>query len=109
MASAAHLRWCQWRWPAWPVDLESIDRRDRCPFVKALRRIRLRMRPTDPAFVARQRLALALSLQGNRSWLAARRAQLLEEERLLDADALLQEFRGLGQPDQLLTVPAQLG
>ena len=67
------------------------------------------MRPTDPAFVARQRLALALSLQGNRSWLAARHAQLLEEERLLDAEALLQEFRGLGQPDQLLTMPAQLG
>ena len=59
--------------------------------------------------MARQRLALALSLQGNRSWLAARRAQLLDEGRLLEAEALLQEFRGLGQPDQLLTVPAQLG
>ena len=67
------------------------------------------MRPIDPAFVARQRLALALSLQGNRSWLEARRAQLLDEGRLLEAEALLQEFRGLGQPDQLLTVPAQLG
>ena len=67
------------------------------------------MRRTDPVFVARQRLALALSLQGNRSWLGARRAQLLEEGRLLEAEALLQEFRGLGQPDQLLTVPAQLG
>ena len=64
---------------------------------------------TVPVFVARQRLALALSLGGNRSWLAARRAQLLEEGRLLEAEALLQEFRGLGQPDQLLTVPAQLG
>ena len=82
---------------------------DRCPFVKACSLIRLRLRPTDPAFVARQRLALALSLQGNRSWLAARRAQLLDEGRLLEAEALLQEFRGLGQPDQLLTVPAQLG
>ncbi|WP_186549525.1 hypothetical protein [Synechococcus sp. Minos11] len=59
--------------------------------------------------MARQRLALALSLQGNRSWLAARRAQLLEEGLVLEAEALLQEFRGLGQPDQLLTVPAQLG
>ena len=59
--------------------------------------------------MARQRLALALSLQGNRSWLAARRAQLLDEGRLLEAEALLQEVRGLGQPDQLLTVPAQLG
>ena len=59
--------------------------------------------------MARQRLALALSLQGNRSWLEARRAQLLDEGRLLEAEALLQEFRGLGQPDQLLTVPAQLG
>ena len=67
------------------------------------------MRRIDPVFVARQRLALALSLEGNRSWLAARRAQLLEEGRLLEAEALLQEFRGLGQPDQLLTVPAQLG
>ena len=67
------------------------------------------MRPTDPAFVARQRLALALSLQGNRIWLAARRAQLLEDGRLLDAEALLQEFRGLDQPDQLLTVPVELG
>ena len=67
------------------------------------------MRRTDPAVVARQRLALALSLEGNRSWLAARRAQLLEEGRLLDAEALLQEFRGLGQPDQLLTVPVELG
>ena len=67
------------------------------------------MRRTDPVFVAHQRLALALSLEGNRSWLGARRAQLLEEGRLLDAEALLQEFRGLGQPDQLLTVPAQLG
>tara|TARA_B100002051_G_C16308320_1_gene426263 strand:- start:206 stop:409 length:204 start_codon:yes stop_codon:yes gene_type:complete len=67
------------------------------------------MRPTDPAFVARQRLALALSLQGNRSWLAARRAQLLKDGRLLDAEVLLQEFRGLGQPGQLLTVPVQLG
>ena len=67
------------------------------------------MRRTDPVFVAPQRLALALSLEGNRSWLAARRAQLLEEGRLLEAEALLQEFRGLGQPDQLLTVPAQLG
>jgi len=67
------------------------------------------MRPIDSTFVARQRLALALSLQGNRSWLTARRAQLLEEGRVLDAEALLQEFRGLGQPDQLLTVPAQLG
>ena len=67
------------------------------------------MRRTDPVFVARQRLALALSLEGNRNWLAARRAQLLEEGRLLEAEALLQEFRGLGQPDQLLTVPAQLG
>ncbi|CAK27279.1 Conserved hypothetical protein [Synechococcus sp. RCC307] len=67
------------------------------------------MRPIDSTFVARQRLALALSLQGNRSWLAARRAQLLEEGRVLEAEALLQEFRGLGQPDQLLTVPAQLG
>ncbi len=67
------------------------------------------MRRTDPALVARQRLALALSLEGNRSWLGARRAQLLEEGRLLEAEALLQEFRGLGQPDQLLTVPAQLG
>jgi len=67
------------------------------------------MRPIDSTFVARQRLALALSLQGNRSWLAARRAQLLEEGRALEAEALLQEFRGLGQPDQLLTVPAQLG
>ena len=67
------------------------------------------MRRTAPVFVARQRLALALSLEGNRSWLAARRAQLLEEGRLLDAEALLQEFRGLGKPDQLLTVPAQLG
>ena len=82
---------------------------DRCPFVKVCNSIRLRMRPNDPAFVARQRLALALSLQGNRSWLAARRAQLLDEGRLLEAEALLQEFRGLGQPDQLLTVPAQLG
>ena len=67
------------------------------------------MRRTDPAVVARQRLALALSLEGNRSWLAARRAQLLEEGRLLDAEALLQEFRGLGQPHQLLTVPVELG
>ena len=67
------------------------------------------MRRTDPVFVARQRLALALSLQGNRSWLAARRAQLLEDGRLMDAEALLQEFRGLGQPDQLLTVPVELG
>ena len=67
------------------------------------------MRPIDSTFVARQRLALALSLQGNRSWLAARRAQLLEEGRVLEVEALLQEFRGLGQPDQLLTVPAQLG
>ena len=67
------------------------------------------MRRTDPVFVARQRLALALSLEGNRSWLAARRSQLLEEGRLLETEALLQEFRGLGQPDQLLTVPAQLG
>ena len=67
------------------------------------------MRPTDPVFVARQRLALALSLQGNRSWLEVRRAQLLEDGRLLDAEALLQEFRGLGQPDQLLTVPVELG
>ena len=67
------------------------------------------MRPIDSTFVARQRLALALSLQGNRSWLAARRAQLLEEGRVLEAEALLQEFRGLGQPDHLLTVPAQLG
>ena len=67
------------------------------------------MRPTDPAFVARQRLALALSLKGNRSWLAARRALLLEDGRLMDAEALLQEFRGLGQPDQLLTVPVELG
>ena len=67
------------------------------------------MRPIEPAFVARQRLALALSLQGNRSWLAARRAQLLEAGRLMDAEALLQEFRGLGQPDHLLTVPAKLG
>ena len=67
------------------------------------------MRRTDPVFVARQRLALALSLEGNRSWLAARRAQLLEEGRLLEAEGLLEEFRGLGQPDQLLTVPAQLG
>ena len=67
------------------------------------------MRPIDSTFVARQRLALALSLQGNRSWLAARRAQLLEEGRVLEAEAFLQEFRGLGQPDQLLTVPAQLG
>ena len=67
------------------------------------------MRRTDPAVVARQRLALALSLEGNRSWLRARRAQLLDEGRLLEAEALLQEFRGLGQPDQLLTVPAQLG
>ncbi|HCA61975.1 hypothetical protein SynMINOS11_00407 [Synechococcus sp. Minos11] len=67
------------------------------------------MRPIDSTFVARQRLALALSLQGNRSWLAARRAQLLEEGLVLEAEALLQEFRGLGQPDQLLTVPAQLG
>ena len=67
------------------------------------------MRPIDSTFVARQRLALALSLQGNRSWLAARRAQLLEEGRLLDAEALLQEFRGLGRPDQLLTVPVELG
>ena len=67
------------------------------------------MRPIDCTFVARQRLALALSLQGNRSWLAARRAQLLEEGRVLEAEALLQEFRGLGQPDHLLTVPAQLG
>ena len=67
------------------------------------------MRPIDSTFVARQRLALALSLQGNRSWLAARRAQLLEEGRVLEAEALLQEFRGLGQPDQWLTVPAQLG
>ena len=82
---------------------------DRCPLVKAYGSIRLRLRPTDPAFVARQRLALALSLQGNRSWLEARRAQLLDEGRLLEAEALLQEFRGLGQPDQLLTVPAQLG
>ena len=86
-----------------------MGRRDRCPFVKPPGRIRLRMRRTDPVFVARQRLALALSLEGNRSWLAARRAQLLEEGRLLEAEALLQEFRGLGQPDQLLTVPAQLG
>jgi len=67
------------------------------------------MRPIDSTFVARQRLALALSLQGTRSWLTARRAQLLEEGRVLEAEALLQEFRGLGQPDQLLTVPAQLG
>ena len=67
------------------------------------------MRPIDSTFVARQRLALALSLQGNRSWLAARRARLLEEGLVLEAEALLQEFRGLGQPDQLLTVPAQLG
>ena len=67
------------------------------------------MRPIDSTFVARQRLALALSLQGNRSWLAARRAQLLEEGLVLEAGALLQGFRGLGQPDQLLTVPAQLG
>ena len=67
------------------------------------------MRRTDPVFVARQRLALTLSLEGNRSWLAARRAQLLEEGRLLEAEALLQEFRGLGQPDQLLTVPVELG
>ena len=67
------------------------------------------MRRTDPVVVARQRLALALSLEGNRSWLAARRAQLLEDGRLLDAEALLQEFRGLGQPDQLLMVPTQLG
>ena len=67
------------------------------------------MRPIDSTFVARQRLALALSLQGNRSWLAARRAQLLEEGLVLEAEALLQEFRGLGQPDQLLTVSAQLG
>ena len=67
------------------------------------------MRPTDPVSVARQRLALALSLQGNRSWLAARRAQLVDDGRLLDAEALLQEFRGLGQSDQLLTVPAKLG
>ena len=59
--------------------------------------------------MARQRLALALSLEGNRSWLAARRAQLLEEGRLLDAEVLLQEFRGLGQPDQLLTLPVELG
>ena len=67
------------------------------------------MRPIDSTFVARQRLALALSLQGNRSWLAARRAQLLEEGLVLEAEALLPAFRGLGQPDQLLTVPAQLG
>ena len=67
------------------------------------------MRRIDPVFVARQRLALALYLEGNRNWLGARRAQLLEEGRLLEAEALLQEFRGLGQPDQLLTVPAQLG
>ena len=67
------------------------------------------MRRTDPSVVARQRLALALSLEGNRSWLGARRAQLLEEGRLLEAEALLQEFRGLGQPDQLLTVPVELG
>ena len=67
------------------------------------------MRRTDSAFVARQRLALALSLQGNRSWLAARHAQLVDYGRLLDAEALLQEFRGLGQPDQLLTVPVELG
>ena len=86
-----------------------MGRRDRCLFVKTLGLIRLTMRPTDSAYVARQRLALALSLEGNRSWLVARRAQLLEEGRLLDAEALLQEFRGLGQPDQLLTVPAQLG
>ena len=109
MASAARLRWFLWRWPAWPVDSESIGRRDRCLFVKTLSRIRLTMRPTDSAFVARQRLALALSLQGNRSWLEARRAQLLEDGRLMDAEALLQEFRGLGQPDQLLTVPVELG
>ena len=67
------------------------------------------MRRTGSAFVARQRLALALSLEGNRSWLGARRAQMLEQGRLLDAEALLQEFRGLGQPDQLLTVPVKLG
>ena len=67
------------------------------------------MRPIDSTFVARQRLALALSLQGNRSWLAARRAQLLEEGLVLEAEALLQEFCGLCQPDQLLSVPAQLG
>ena len=67
------------------------------------------MRPTDLAFVARQRLALALSLEGNRSWVSARRAKLLECGRLLEAEALLQEFRGLGQPDQLLMVPTQLG
>ena len=109
MASAARLRWCLWRWPAWPVDSESIGRRDRCLFVKTLGSIRLTMRPTDSAFVARQRLALALSLEGNRSWLAARRAQLLEDGRLMDAEALLQEFRGLGQPDHLLTVPVELG
>ena len=86
-----------------------MGRRGRCLFVKVPGWIRLRMRRTDPAFVARQRLALALSLQGNRSWLAARRAQLVDDGRLLDAEALLQEFRGLGQPDQLLTVPAKLG
>ena len=67
------------------------------------------MRPTDSVVVARQRLALALSLQGNRCWLADRRALLLERGQLLEAEALQQEFRGLGQPDQLLTVPAQLG
>ena len=42
-------------------------------------------------------------------WSATRISYFLEEGRLLEAEALLQEFRGLGQPDQLLTVPAQLG
>lgn len=67
------------------------------------------MRPIDPPVVARQRLALALSLQGNRSWVSARHAHLQECGQRLEAEALLQEFRGLGQPDQVLLVPTQLG
>jgi hypothetical protein len=61
-----------------------------------------------PEVVARQRLALALSLQGHRCWLEGRCAQLLEQGLLLEAEALDEEFRGLGQADQLLTMPTGL-
>ena len=35
MVNAARSRWCLWRWPAWPVDSESMVQRHCCPSVKA--------------------------------------------------------------------------
>lgn len=56
--------------------------------------------------MSRLRLSVALSVEAARCWSAQRVALLEARGMQAEATALAAEFRGLGQRDQLLLVPA---